>query len=174
MTNRVTTDTQSARRRGFLLFFALLFLIGGLSLWLLTRPKPTAAERIAAAFESARVAARKGDIAGTVAIVSRDFRAGSLDKKQLRLVLFRARQETRDTEWHLEVSPPQVLPGPDNAPDKRFVVTRVVARDASGGVLWSTGDAAITLLMREEPTRVWGIFPSSEWRVVAAPSLLSF
>ena len=169
------TDPDTRRRRTLLVSFAMLFVVGGTATWFLTRPRPTAEERIAEAFRTAQVAAQKGDIAGTMAVVSKDFRAGSLDKKKLRLLLFQTRRQSIDTDWSVEITPPQVLPGPDNAPDKRLVLTRIVAREASSGnALWSTGDNSIMLLMREEPTRLWGIFPSTAWRVLAAPSLPEF
>ncbi|MBC7808404.1 MAG: hypothetical protein H7145_19900 [Akkermansiaceae bacterium] len=168
-------NPDAARRRSLLFFFAVIFAVGGVATWFLTRPRPTVEQRITEAFQKARIAAQKGDIAGTVAVVSNDFRAGSLDKKRLRLLLFRTRQQAVDTDWQVEITPPRILPGPDNVPDKRLVLTRIVAREASSGnALWSTGDNSITLLMREEPTRLWGIFPSTTWRVLAAPSLPDF
>lgn len=169
------TDPGATRRRTLLVLFALIFAAGGAAVWLLTRPRPTPEEQIAEAFRKTQAAAQRGNIAETVAVVSSDFRAGSLTKKQLRLLLFRARQQSVDTDWNVEITPPRVLPGPDNAADKRLVLTRIVARErASGTPIWSSGDNSIMLLMREEPTRVWGIFPSSTWRVIGAPSLPAF
>lgn len=149
--------------------------MGSVPTWFLTRPRPTVEQRIAEAFRETQVAAQKGDIKGTVAIVSDDFRAGSLNKKRLRLLLFQARRQSVDTDWQVEITPPRVLPGAADAPDKRLVLTSIVAREAStGNPLWSSGDNSITLLMREEPTRLWGIFPSTTWRVIGAPSLPAF
>lgn len=172
---QTAVDPNATRRRTLLIVFALIFVVGGAATWFLTRPRPTAEERIAEAFRQTQVAAQKGDIAGTVAIVSDDFRAGSLNKKRLRLLLFQARRQSVDSDWRVEITPPRILAGADNAPDKRLVLTRIVAREAStGNPLWSSGDNSITLLMREEPTRLWGIFPSTTWRVIGAPSLPSF
>ena len=166
------SSSPEAKRRLFLAGFALLFVAGILTFYFILRPKPTPETRIAEAFERTQAAAQRGDIADTLAIVSKDFRAGSLTKKQLGLLLFRARQEARGTDWRIEIAPPRVLPTADNIPDQRLVITRVVARDRNtGDPFWSTGDASITLVMREEPARLWGIFPSSEWRVISAPSL---
>lgn len=166
---------DAGRRRTFLIFFALIFVVGGFATWFLTRPKPTVEERIAEAFKQTQIAAQKGDIAGTVAIISKDFRSGSLDKKKIRLLLFQARRQSANSDWRVEITPPRVLPATGSAPNQRLVLTRIVAREASSGnPLWSTGDNSITLLMREEPIRLWGIFPSTTWRVISAPSLPSF
>ena len=154
--------------------FALLFVAGTTATYFSTRPRPSVDEQITRAFQSAKVAAQKGDISGAVAVVSNRFKAGGVNKKRLRLLLFRARQEARGTDWVIDVAPPRVLPANPATPAERLVVTRIVARTGAGETLWSTGDSPVTLLMREEPGKTWGIFPRNDWRVVAAPGLPDF
>ena len=173
MTTRAATDSDAARRRTFLAGFALLFALGIGIAFYLTRPRPTVEARIAEAFDIARVAAQKGDISGAVSVVSSDFKVGSVTKKRLRLLLFQARQQAQGTDWRVEVAPPRVLPVAEGKPDERLVITRIVARGAGGETVWSTGDSPVTLLMRREPTKIWGVFPGDAWRVVGAPGLPS-
>lgn len=164
-------DTAPAPNRRPLFFFALILVLGSAALYFTARPQPSVDKQIAAAFEKAQVAAQRGDIAGATEIVSADFHAGSLTKQRLKLLLFRARAQERGTDWRVEITQPLVYPTDDSAPDKRLVITRVSAKDASGETLWSTGTAPVTLLMREEKTRVFWVFPGTAWRVVSAPGL---
>ena len=161
----------NANRRPLVLF-ALLAVVGALLLYWAVRPKPTPEERITTAFQETQVAAQRGDIAAATEIVSGSFHAGTINKQRLKLLLFRARQNERGSDWRIEITAPQIFPAPDRSLDKRLVVTRVRASDAaSGETLWSTGNAPVTLLMREEKIRVFGVFPSTAWRIVAAPGL---
>lgn len=171
MTYRANTDPDTKRRRLMLVLFALLFAVGGTGIYLALRPKPTVEERIVAGFAEAKIAAQKGDISGAVAIVSPRFKAGEVDKKRLRLLLFQARREYGKTDWIVDITPPRILPPTADKPNERLVLTRVVARASTGEPLWSTGSGTITLLMREETVKTWGIFPHQEWRIVAAPSI---
>lgn len=171
MSTRAYTDPDARKRRILLAVFAVLFVVGAVGIYFGTRPKPTVEERIAAAFESAKIAAQKGDISGAVAVVSPRFKAGDVTKKKLRLILFRARQEYGNGDWTIEIAPPRVLPPAEGKPNERLVITRIVARGSAGESIWSTGDSPITLLMREETVKTWNIFPHDEWRIVAAPSI---
>ena len=114
--------------------------------------------------------ARRGRVDEVMAHISRDFRAGTINRRQLRLLLLRSRQNSRPGDYEVRWQRPNILPPDPTKPNQRMVVGRLTVFEAFGGeTLW--GSDGLLLVMRNEDDRLWGIIPTKRWRVLGVPNL---
>ena len=172
MPNILTAYASLPRSRQGLIAFAFLFVLGVVIIYITTLPKPTPEEQIREVLLRTQAAAKQGDISGATDILSEEFQAGGLTRKRVRLLLMEENRNHTGAGYDLQFIDPQILPTPDNAPDKRLVMMRISVSSADGGnPLWSSGGTPLTLLMQKETRRVYLFFPVPTWRITAAPGL---
>lgn len=156
------------RARWWGLIASLLCIGGGLLWWAAPRPSASAEVQIADALQEMADAARRGSVDGVMAYVSDDFKAGSIDRRRLRLLLMRSRESGRSVDYDVRVTPPKVLPA--TRPDERVVMSRLTVFETLGGeTLW--GADGLTFVMRRESRRHLLVFTVPQWRVLSVPNL---
>ena len=157
-------------RRAIVAGLGVLCMFAGV-LWA-TWPKTSANDEAAiqVSLEAVADAARRGRVDEIMGLVSRDFRAGGLDKRRLRLLLVRSRASGRPGDWEVHLSPLRFLPADPKKPGLRAVATRISVFETLGGeTLWG-GDDTIFLVRRETRRHLWW-FPVEQWRIVGVPAL---
>lgn len=115
-------------------------------------------------------AARRGRVDEIMGYISSDFRAGSIDRGRLRLLLLRSRRNARVGDYDVKLNRPTLLPVDPAKPDQRMVLGKLAVFETFGGeTLW--GADSMVFVLRREPDRKWGVFPTRRWRVLGVPNL---
>jgi hypothetical protein len=115
-------------------------------------------------------AARRGRVDEIMGFISSDFRAGAINRTQLRLLLIRSRRNARVGDYDVKLNRPTLLPADPGKPDQRMVLGKLAVFDSFGGeTLW--GADSMVFVLRREPDRKWGVFPTHRWRVLGVPNL---
>lgn len=154
-----------------LILAGIFLLTAGLLLFSGARgPKPTPEMRIAEALSDAEEGARRRRVSDVMEVVSKDFRAGSLNRDRLRLLLMRSLNQGRGVRYDVQVTKPRIFPSPKGRANERLVVSRFsVFFTDSGDSIWGTD--SVTLVMREETRRKWLFFQEPHWRIVSIANL---
>lgn len=170
-TSRGAIDHPSVTRARWLAVGACVLLILGGAVWQVwpreTRPVD---QQVLETLDEFADAARRGRVDEILSHVSDDFRAGSIDRTRLRLLLLRSRRNTRVGDYDVSLQRPKLLPADPRKPDERMVLGRLSVFDTFGGeTLW--GADSMVFVLRHEHDRKWGLFPMRRWRILGVPNL---
>jgi hypothetical protein len=130
-------------------------------------PEGSDPQQIRGLLDRGESAVERREIGEVMRLVSKDYRDGNGFTRDT--VRFLAGRTLRDAQ-SVEISIPertlkiQVDPDGQQATAACDVSLRLVAR--AGGTV--SRDAHLTFRLRKEPTRIFGVFPSHEWRVIRA------
>lgn len=150
---------------------AALMLLGGLTLFFISRPPKIAPEiLIAQSLQDAENAAKRRSANGVIETISEDFQAGPWNKKRLYVYLMQQFKNGRGVNYDVRVNAPRVLPSPKGNPDERVVISRMSAfYTDSGDDIWGSGP--LTMIMRKESRARLIFFEEPRWRIVGVANI---
>jgi len=169
-TSPADTDPPVNRPRWVAIAVSVVLILAGLVWQVWPRETRPVDQQVTDTLDELADAARRGRVDEIMAHISSDFRAGSIDRQRLRLLLLRSRHNARVGDYDVKLNRPTLLPIDPAKPDQRMVLGKLAVFDTFGGeTLW--GADSMVFVLRREPDRKWGVFPTQRWRVLGVPNL---
>jgi hypothetical protein len=124
-------------------------------------------EQIRALLDRGESAAERREIGGVMRFVSPEYRDGSgFTRDSLRLLVGRALRDAQSVDVSTPERSVNIQVGPDGQHATLACDVSVRLAERGGGNV--ARDAHLTFRLSKEPVRIFGVFPTQEWRVIRA------
>jgi hypothetical protein len=124
-------------------------------------------EQIRALLDRGESAVERREIGEAMRLVSADYRDGNgFTRDALRIMVGRALRDAQSVDVSIPERSVKIQVDPDEQHATLTCDVSVRLAERAAGTV--ARDAHLTFRLRKEPTRIFGVFPSREWRVTRA------